>query len=99
LGPNNAPKTPISLKSWPSSDRRTRMVFITYGIDEKTLRDSLEHLTEEFNAATHQCACDQSFDATAVCSAMIGSSSPKVGQNDEITYVANAPEPTTVTCQ
>jgi hypothetical protein len=55
--------------------------------------------TEEFNAATHQCACDQSFDATAVCSAMIGSSSPKIGQNCEITYVANAPEPTTVTCQ
>ena len=42
---------PIALKTWPSSDRRTRMVFITYDIDEKMLRDSLSKLTEEENAA------------------------------------------------
>jgi G3E family GTPase len=42
---------PVGLKSWPSDDRRTRMVFITYDIDEKMLRDSLNKLTEEANAA------------------------------------------------
>ncbi|HEU0071565.1 MAG TPA: GTP-binding protein [Alphaproteobacteria bacterium] len=31
---------PLGLKEWPSDDRRTRMVFITYDIDEQTLRDS-----------------------------------------------------------
>ncbi len=41
---------PIALKSWPSDDRRTRMVFITYDIDETMLRDSLNKLTEEANA-------------------------------------------------
>jgi G3E family GTPase len=41
---------PVALKSWPSSDRRTRMVFITYDIDEKMLRDSLNKLTEEAHA-------------------------------------------------
>ena len=41
---------PIALKSWPSDDRRTRMVFITYDIDEKMLRDSLNKLAEEANA-------------------------------------------------
>jgi G3E family GTPase len=35
---------PLALKTWPSSDRRTRMVFITYDIDEKTLRDQLDKL-------------------------------------------------------
>jgi len=43
---------PIVLKSWPSSDRRTRMVFITYDIDENTLRDSLRKLMRESNAPT-----------------------------------------------
>ena len=42
---------PVALKSWPSDDRRTRMVFITYDIDEKMLRDSLNELTKETNAA------------------------------------------------
>jgi G3E family GTPase len=42
---------PIALKTWPSNDRRTRMVFITYDIDEKTLRGSLDKLTEEARAA------------------------------------------------
>jgi G3E family GTPase len=41
---------PIALKSWPSSDRRTRMVFITYDIDEKMLRDLLDKFTQEANA-------------------------------------------------
>jgi G3E family GTPase len=42
---------PLALKTWPGSDRRTRMVFITYDIDEKTLRESLEKLTEETKTA------------------------------------------------
>jgi G3E family GTPase len=33
---------PLALKEWPSSDRRTRMVFITYDIDEATLRSSFK---------------------------------------------------------
>jgi G3E family GTPase len=33
---------PMMLKAWPRDDRRTRMVFITYGIDENALRSSLE---------------------------------------------------------
>jgi G3E family GTPase len=41
---------PIALKTWPSSDRRTRMVFITYDIDERTLRESLDKLIEEAKA-------------------------------------------------
>jgi G3E family GTPase len=41
---------PIALKAWPSDDRRTRMVFITYDIDEQTLRGSLEQLTQEATA-------------------------------------------------
>jgi G3E family GTPase len=35
---------PTMLKAWPSEDRRTRMVFITYDIDEAALRSSLEEL-------------------------------------------------------
>jgi G3E family GTPase len=31
---------PLVLKEWPSGDRRTRMVFITYDIDEASLRRS-----------------------------------------------------------
>jgi len=31
---------PLALKQWPSEDRRTRMVFITYDIDEALLRES-----------------------------------------------------------
>ena len=38
---------PAALPRWPSEDRRTRMVFITHGIDEGALRRSLE----EFMAA------------------------------------------------
>jgi G3E family GTPase len=41
---------PVALKSWPSDDRRTRMVFITYDIDERMLRESLDQLTEEAKA-------------------------------------------------
>jgi G3E family GTPase len=41
---------PVALKTWPSDDRRTRMVFITYDIDENMLRESLEKLTEEAKA-------------------------------------------------
>jgi G3E family GTPase len=41
---------PVALKTWPSSDRRTRMVFITYDIDEQTLRSSLDQLTQEATA-------------------------------------------------
>lgn len=40
---------PMALKSWPSDDRRTRMVFITYDIDEKTLRGALDLLTQQAN--------------------------------------------------
>lgn len=42
---------PVVLKSWPSDDRRTRMVFITYDIEEKTLRDTLAKLTQDAKAA------------------------------------------------
>jgi G3E family GTPase len=35
---------PTMLKTWPSDDRRTRMVFITYDIDEAALRSSLQEL-------------------------------------------------------
>jgi G3E family GTPase len=38
---------PLALKVWPSNDRRTRIIFITYDIDEKTLRESLDKLTKE----------------------------------------------------
>ena len=42
---------PVALKAWPSNDRRTRMIFITYDIDEQTLRGSLDQLTREARAA------------------------------------------------
>lgn len=44
---------PKMLPKWPSGDRRTRMVFITHGIDEQTIRRSLEQFTEESVAAVH----------------------------------------------
>ena len=37
---------PMMLKEWPSEDRRTRMVFITYGIDENLLRSSFQEAAE-----------------------------------------------------
>ncbi len=37
---------PTMLKSWPGEDRRTRMVFITYDIDEAALRTSFERMKE-----------------------------------------------------
>jgi G3E family GTPase len=43
---------PITLKKWPSDDRRTRMVFITDGVDERMLRDSLEKFADEAVSAT-----------------------------------------------
>ena len=38
---------PLMLKDWPSEDRRTRMVFITYDIDESALRSSFREFTSE----------------------------------------------------
>lgn len=35
---------PLALKEWPSADRRTRMVFITCGLDEQVLRSALDEL-------------------------------------------------------
>jgi G3E family GTPase len=46
-GVQHAIYPPVVLKTWPSEDRRTRMVFITYDIDERTLRESLDRLTKE----------------------------------------------------
>jgi len=37
---------PMALKKWPSEDRRTRMVFITYDIDENALRDLFQQSVE-----------------------------------------------------
>jgi G3E family GTPase len=37
---------PMALKSWPGEDRRTRMVFITYDIDENALRASFQQNLE-----------------------------------------------------
>jgi G3E family GTPase len=37
---------PVMLPAWPSRDRRTRMVFITDGIDEQTIRRSLQEFTD-----------------------------------------------------
>jgi G3E family GTPase len=38
---------PVTLKTWPSADRRSRLVFTTHDIDERVLRDSLGMLTNE----------------------------------------------------
>jgi G3E family GTPase len=35
---------PLALKAWPGEDRRTRMVFITCGLDEQVLRSALAEL-------------------------------------------------------
>lgn len=35
---------PQALKAWPGADRRTRMVFITYGVEESAIRASLQAL-------------------------------------------------------
>ena len=35
---------PLALREWPSEDRRTRMVFITCGLDEEVLRSALAEL-------------------------------------------------------
>ena len=43
---------PVALKTWPSEDRRTRMVFITYDIDEATLRGSLAALANACEGRT-----------------------------------------------
>lgn len=37
---------PVMLDAWPSEDHRTRMVFITRGLDEATLRDTLALMTQ-----------------------------------------------------
>jgi G3E family GTPase len=37
---------PTALRSWPGEDRRTRMVFITYDIDEAALRESFNRMKE-----------------------------------------------------
>jgi G3E family GTPase len=44
---------PVALKAWPSEDRRTRMVFITYDIDETMLRNSLAALTNASAERAH----------------------------------------------
>jgi G3E family GTPase len=44
---------PVVLKAWPSEDRRTRMVFITYDIDETMLRNSLAALTNASAERAH----------------------------------------------
>ena len=36
---------PLTLKEWPSEDRRSRIVFITRNIEESTLRDTLKLFT------------------------------------------------------
>jgi G3E family GTPase len=41
---------PLALKEWPSEDRRTRMVFITCGLDEEALRAALAELGERDGA-------------------------------------------------
>lgn len=38
---------PIMLKAWPGKDRRSRIVFITRGLDEAMLRDTLDLFTSE----------------------------------------------------
>ncbi|MCC2977096.1 GTP-binding protein [Sphingomonas sp. PL-96] len=46
---------PVELDAWPSEDRRTRLVFITRGIDAGTLRGTLAMLTlgmERFDIAS-----------------------------------------------
>jgi G3E family GTPase len=45
---------PVMLKAWPSDDRRTRMVFITHDIDERTLRDSLKAFIDEAEGRAQQ---------------------------------------------
>ena len=37
---------PVTLKEWPGKDRRSRIVFITRGIDESVLRDTLRMFTD-----------------------------------------------------
>ena len=37
---------PILLDAWPDADRRTRMVFITRDIEERTLRETLAFMTQ-----------------------------------------------------
>lgn len=48
---------PVMLDAWPSADRRTRMVFITRGVDEATLRDTLAIMTQSLK--TYQLAGPQ----------------------------------------
>jgi G3E family GTPase len=38
---------PKALKCWPSDDRRTRMVFITYDMDEFSLRSSFQQFVQK----------------------------------------------------
>lgn len=41
---------PVTLKNWPSPDRRTRIVFIARDIDEGALRDTLRMFTDDADA-------------------------------------------------
>jgi G3E family GTPase len=43
---------PVALKKWPSADRRTRMVFITCGLDVEALRARFSELSTHFRLAT-----------------------------------------------
>ncbi|WP_299392632.1 GTP-binding protein, partial [Pelagibius sp.] len=36
---------PVMLKKWPGKDKRTRIVFITRGLDETALRNTLKIFT------------------------------------------------------
>jgi len=40
----------VTMKAWPSADRRTRLVFITRDIDEDMLRDTLKMFTADATA-------------------------------------------------
>lgn len=37
---------PVMLAAWPSADRRTRMVFITHGLDRRLIQTSIDELLE-----------------------------------------------------
>jgi G3E family GTPase len=38
---------PLMLPAWPSDDRRSRLVFITHGVSEQTIRDTLHQLADD----------------------------------------------------
>jgi G3E family GTPase len=44
---------PVMLPTWPSKDRRSRLVFITHGLCERTIRQSLQQLVESAAQTAH----------------------------------------------